>query len=114
MEAALRETIIDCAPHICDGAPPIPESGPFLESIPFWAILILVILVALLIVSFLAPAAKPPDPLQKKVEDALKDYEGQASMWDDPQAAAAFRAAQGKVKGIFEGYKPGDRVRNID
>jgi hypothetical protein len=100
----LREPIFDCAPQVCEGAP------PFLDGVPFWAILLLLILVALLIVALLQPAKKP-DPLRKKVDDALADYEGQASMWDDPEAVKAFAAARKKIDKLFQDYNPPDPVK---
>jgi hypothetical protein len=95
MEAALRDTIFDCAPYLCDGA-----SAPGGWDLPFWAILLLLILASLLIVSFLQPGKKET-PLNEAVDKVLSDYETQAQVWDNREAVTAFAAARRRIADIF-------------
>jgi hypothetical protein len=95
-ETAMREDF-GCPPHLCSG------SGGDMD-IPFWLILGLVILLALVLVQLLPPAKDPPPPLKKAVDDVLAGYEKQAVVWDDKKAEAAFREARGKVADVIAKY----------
>lgn len=87
-----------CAPLLCS------SSGGWGADVPFWAILILVILGSLLIASLLQPA-KPPPTLQKAVDEVLENYQKQAVVWDDRKAETAFREARDKVRDVIAKYR---------
>lgn len=97
MEAALRGPNLLCDPFCGDAA--AADWG-----IPFWAILLLIILFALLLAAFVTPK-KPPAPLKKAVDDVLAGFQTQAQTWGDREAESAFASARAKVAAEIDKYE---------
>jgi hypothetical protein len=74
-------------------------------GMPFWAILLVIVLFALLVAALL-PAPKEPPPLKKAVDDVLAGYQKQAQVWGDREAETAFINAREDVGKAIDKYKP--------
>jgi hypothetical protein len=91
----LRGPNLLCDPYLCNDV-----AG----GVPFWAILLLIILVALLIATFVGPRRDPPT-LEKAVDDVLDRYQQQAVTWGDDEAATAFGNARADVRRVVRNYR---------